>query len=120
MKAKSAVCKLIAGLALTAASSLWMPGRASGKPVSGAERTVTGVVSDTMCGRTHMVKGKTAAECTRFCVKQGAQYALVAGQKLYTLEGHGPDLYRLAGQRVSVKGRVNGNTIAVVSVGLAK
>ena len=120
MKVKGALCKLIAGLVLIAASAPWMPVRASDRQASGTEKTVTGIVTDTMCGRTHMVKGKTAAECTRFCVKQGSKYALVAGQKLYTLEGHESDLYKLAGHRVSVKGKVNGDTIAVDSVTPAK
>lgn len=120
MKAKRAIAKLIAGLALIAASALWMPAQASGNQSSGEEKTVTGIISDTMCDRTHMVKDKTAAECTRLCVKQGSKYALVVGQRLYTLEGHESDLYKLAGQRALVKGKVHAGTIAVDSITPAK
>ena len=51
---------------------------------SGEQKTVTGVVSDAMCGATHMMKDKPAAECLRYCVKQGTTYALVADKKVCT------------------------------------
>jgi len=35
-----------------------------------------------------MVKDKSAAECTRVCVKEGTKYAIVVGEKVYTREGH--------------------------------
>ena len=40
-----------------------------------SEQNLTGVVSDAMCGSTHMMKDKPAAECLRHCVKQGIKYA---------------------------------------------
>src|SRR5258706_5166224 len=51
---------------------------------SGEQKTLTGVVSDAMCGQTHMMKDKPAADCLRYCVKQGTKYALVAGKNVYT------------------------------------
>ena len=87
---------------------------------AGTQKTLTGVVSDAMCGKTHMAKGKTAAECTRMCVQQGQKYALVVGQKVYTLQGHEDDLNKLAGERVSVKGKISGDTLTVSSVTAAK
>src|SRR5713226_6218926 len=59
---------------------------------SGTEKTLTGVVSDSMCGAKHMMKGATSAECTRTCVEQGSSYALVVGTKVYTLEGNSSGL----------------------------
>jgi hypothetical protein len=85
-----------------------------------AEKTLTGVISDSMCGATHMAKDKSRAECTRMCVKQGQKYALVVGKKVYTLEGHEADLDKLAGQRVTVKGTASGDTVTVSSVTPAK
>lgn len=85
-----------------------------------AEKTLTGVIGDTMCGKTHMAKDKSPAECTRMCVKQGQKYALVIGQKVYILQGHEDDLDKLAGQRVTVKGTVSGDTVNVASVTAAK
>jgi hypothetical protein len=67
-----------------------------------------------------MAKDKSAAECTRTCVKQGTKYALVVGQKVYTLEGHEAELDKLAGERATVKGSVMGEMVMVESVGAAK
>ena len=75
--------------------------------------TVSGVVSDAMCGAKHMMKDKSAAECTRECVKKGSKFALVSGEKLYILEGHEAELDKYAGQRVTVSGALNGDTITV-------
>lgn len=85
-----------------------------------AEKSLTGVISDTMCGKTHMAKDKSPAECTRMCVKQGQKYALVVGPKVYTLQGHESELDKLAGQQVAVKGTASGDTVNVVSVTAAK
>jgi len=87
---------------------------------AGQEKTLTGVVSDNMCGATHMLRDKTAAECTRLCDKQGQKYALVVGQKVYTLEGHQAELDKLAGARATVKGKVSGDTVTIESVTAAK
>jgi len=83
---------------------------------AGEEKTLSGVVSDAMCGRVHMMKDKSAAECLRYCVQQGTKYALVVGKDVYTLVGHEADLDRYAAQKVTVKGKVNGTTVAVDSV----
>jgi hypothetical protein len=50
-------------------------------------KTLTGTVSDNMCGAKHMSKDKPAAECTRECIKMGSDYALVVGNSVYTLKG---------------------------------
>lgn len=76
----------------------------------------TGTLTDSMCGTTHMAKDKTPADCTRMCVKDGMKYALSVDKKLYTLEGHEPELSKLAGQKVTVKGSAKGETVTVESV----
>jgi hypothetical protein len=87
---------------------------------SGDQKTLTGVVSDAMCGQTHMMKDKPAAECLRDCVKQGTKYALVAGKNVYTLEGHEADLDKYAAQKVTVMGTLKGETMTVESILPAK
>ena len=84
------------------------------------QQSLTGVVTDSMCGAAHMAKDKTPAECTQMCVKDGMKYALAADKKLYTLEGHEAALATLAGQKVKVTGTVNGDTLTVTSVTAAK
>jgi len=83
---------------------------------SGAQKTLTGVVSDAMCGQTHMMKDKADADCLRYCVKQGNKYALVVGKSVYTLEGHETELDKYAAQKVTVKGTVKGEALTVESV----
>jgi len=84
------------------------------------QQSLTGVVTDSMCGAAHMAKAKSPAECTKMCVKDGMKYALAADKKLYTLEGHEAALATLAGQKVKVTGTVNGDTLTVTSVTAAK
>jgi hypothetical protein len=119
MKTISSMSRLIAILAITALLTLAATAQKS-PSTSGNEKSLIGVISDSMCGRTHMAKDKTPAECTRLCVKEGSKYALVVDQKVYTLEGHEAELDKLAGERATVKGKVSGNTVSVESVTAAK
>ena len=81
------------------------------------QQTLTGAVSDSMCGATHMMKNMSAVECTLMCARQpGQKYALVVGREVYALQGHETDLAKLAGQTARVKGTMNGKTVAVDSV----
>lgn len=83
-----------------------------------APQTFTGTVTDTMCGKKHMIQGKTDAECTRECMKSKGDwtYGLIVGDKVYSLAGDAKQLDATAGQRVKVTGEVNGNKIAVKSI----
>jgi len=75
---------------------------------------LTGIVTDTACGIQHGTKIGGNAECTRLCVKMGAEYALGVGKRVYILQGHQAELDRFAGDRVIVKGRMIGRgTMAV-------
>ncbi len=102
----------VAGLALM--FSLAVPSMAAGKT-----QTLSGQVSDSMCGAKHQMPGK-AADCTRACIQHGSKYALVVGDKVYTLETSDQKaldkLNQLAGENAKVTGDVEGDTIAVKSV----
>jgi hypothetical protein len=82
-----------------------------------AGKAYTGTVSDAMCGAKHM---GSAAECTRGCVKKGSKYALVVGDKVYTLETSDKaaldTLDKQAGAKATVTGTEKDNTITVTSV----
>ncbi len=86
-------------------------------------QTFTGKVSDAMCGAKHE-EGVDPATCVRACVQKGAKYALVVGDKVYTLDtptqAEKDELNKLAWQQATVKGTANGNTIEVKSVMAAK
>ena len=103
---------------LLTAAQMDVPASTPGnKPkAAAASGTLTGIVSDAMCGAHHMAKDKSAAECTRECVKQGTKYALVVGKKVYTLEGHEAELDKVAGMKATVKGKVSGEAVTVQSV----
>jgi hypothetical protein len=82
-------------------------------------QTLTGIVSDSMCGATHMAKDKSPAECTRICAKGGSKYALVVDKTVYTLNGHEAELAKVAGAKATIKGSVSGETVTVQSVSTA-
>ncbi len=88
--------------------------------VAQQQQTLTGTLTDSMCGTSHMAKDKTPADCTRMCVKDGMKYALAADKKLYTLEGHDAELSKLAAQKATVQGTLKGETVSVESVAAAK
>ena len=67
-----------------------------------------------------MMKNASAAECTRTCVKQGTDFALVVGDKVYTLQESKAQIDKLAGQSVTVKGDVSGTTLKVSSLERSK
>ena len=85
--------------------------------------TLTGTVSDAMCGAKHMMEGDDAA-CLRACVQKGSKYALVVGGKVYTLDTKDKatldKLDKLAAGKATVKGEVDGDTMEVTSVVAAK
>jgi hypothetical protein len=84
------------------------------------QQSLMGVVTDSMCGVTHMAKDKTPAQCTQMCAKDGMKYALAGEKKVYTLEGHEAELAKLAGQKVTVKGTLKGDTLSVQEVAASK
>jgi hypothetical protein len=82
-------------------------------------QTFTGKVSDAMCGAHHMMEGDPAG-CLRACVAKGSKYALVVGDKVYTLESSDKatldQLDKLADQNAKITGEANGDSIQVKSV----
>lgn len=110
MKARKVVSAVLATLLLTATMAV---------SAFAADQTMTGKVSDAMCGAKHGMAGGEA-KCTRECVKGGSKYALVVGDKVYTLDTSDKaaldKLNELAGTAAKVTGEVKGETIAVKSV----
>jgi hypothetical protein len=86
-------------------------------------QSFAGKVSDAMCGAGHMMSGSASA-CVRECVGKGSKYALVVGDKVFTLETSDKttldQLDKLADQQAKVMGEAKGDSIAVASVAAAK
>lgn len=84
--------------------------------VHAASQTIDGIVSDSMCGKKHMMPGKTDAQCIQECIKSGSSYALVASNEVYTLAGKPQTIAPFAGKRVHVEGNLKDNTITITSI----
>jgi hypothetical protein len=85
-----------------------------------APQSFTDVITDTMCGKKHMMPGKSDADCISECIRAGSKYGLLAGDKMYVLSGDTHQFQRSAGTKVIVEGTVNGNTVSVSSIRPAK
>jgi len=78
--------------------------------------TYQGVVTDSRCGARHTRNSRlNPTECARLCVRQGASYILVDGNRRYKLVGSEEALEKFAGQRIRVSGTRQGETIQVSS-----
>ena len=90
---------------------------------AGKSATFTGTVSDAMCGAKHEMSGG-AAGCVKGCVKHGSKYALVSDGTVYTLnprdKAADAELDKLAGEKATVTGTLEGEAIEVASVSAAK
>ncbi len=78
--------------------------------------TVTGVLTDDMCTKKHMMPGKPNAECVRECIKHGAKYVVVSGGKVTELAGNKDKFNEFAGKKVKITGETNGTTLKVSSI----
>ena len=69
-----------------------------------APTTFTGVITDTLCGRTHaMMKAASDEACVKMCVKGSGEYALFDGKDVLRLSDQKlPAKY--AAQRVKITG----------------
>jgi hypothetical protein len=83
-------------------------------------QTYEGMVTCSICGAKHSAKlGASAANCTRNCVRTGASFSLVNGDKVYELDGDLTLLKKVAGQRARVVGVMHGNRIEVSALDAA-
>lgn len=91
-----------------------------------ATMTMAGMISDSMCGASHAKMtaghpGMTDKACTTGCVKAGAKYVFVSNGKVYEIANQKlPALAKEAGDQVRLTGDVNGDTITVSKVAMAK
>jgi hypothetical protein len=90
-----------------------------------ATMTMAGMISDSECGASHakMKDAKmTDHDCTLACVKAGAKYVFVSTDgKVFKIANQNlADLEKEAGMSVSLTGNVNGDTITVSKLAMAK
>ena len=88
---------------------------------AGPAQTFTGVITDSMCGKSHKAMGVTPdSQCVRDCVRADPsryKYSLYDGKNVYILSDQQTPA-RFAAQKVTVKGVLdqNTNTIRVDSI----
>lgn len=81
-------------------------------------KTITGVVSDAMCGAKHSKASAEAVDCVKKCEAGGSKLVVVANGKVYNtdqqdkLQGH-------EGEAVKVTGTVKGDNLTIASVAAA-
>jgi hypothetical protein len=84
-----------------------------------ADGSWTGYISDSKCG----VKGANdkAGECTTKCVKEGAKYVFVndTDKKVYVVDAQ-DKVAAHAGHHVTVTGTVEGGTLKLTAIDMAK
>ena len=83
----------------------------SSLPIWTAQQTLTGEISDSMCGASHAGMGdmgKNPKDCTTGCVKTGAKYVFVSNGKVYAIQNQNFNtLAANAGAKVQVTGDID-------------
>ena len=89
----------------------------AGALMGATPETYTGVITDTLCGAQHNMKGHSDADCAKMCAKASGQYALFDGQNVFKLSDQKTPA-KVAAQKVKVTGTLDPktNTIKVVSI----
>jgi hypothetical protein len=88
--------------------------------------TLTGTISDAMCGKSHEAmtehgKKMTDKQCTAGCVEHGSSYVFVIGDKVLKVANQNfADLKQFAGDTVTLTGDVKGDTVTVTKIAKAK
>ena len=87
---------------------------------SGLAASMSGTISEAGCGVKH--EGATAADiaCVKRCVSRGGAPVLVSSGKVYQISADARDKVKdVLGMKVTVNGKVDGDTVAIESVGAA-
>jgi len=79
-------------------------------------RTINGFISEDQCGAAHSAPSASATRCVKSCIAHGGAPVLVSEGKVYRLKGEDSAVKSLAGQNVTIKGTVEGDTVTVTSV----
>jgi hypothetical protein len=88
--------------------------------------TWTGTISDSMCGVKHQAgehegKKMTDRDCTEACIKGGAKYVFVSGDKVYKIANQDfAGLKTHAGHKVTVTGDMKDDSITVARIEMPK
>lgn len=108
---------LIVSLGTTSSAVTSQDNASQAAPSDSQAKTYQGMVTCSQCRAKHSAKlGRTATDCILVCVRGGAGFSLVDGEKVYQLNGDRNLLKKFAGQRAQLTGTEKGNVITVSSV----
>ena len=83
--------------------------------------SMSGTISDANCGAKHAAAAASDTACVKSCIKRGTAAVLVSDGKVYKISADSQDKVKeLAGQKVTVNGKVEGDTITIESAEPAK
>jgi len=78
--------------------------------LAAGEQTFTGVITDTMCGKSHAMMGSQADDqCVALCTRGSSRFALYDGKTVFKLSDQKTPA-RFAAKRVKVTGTLNEKT----------
>lgn len=89
-----------------------------------ADKSWTGKISDSKCGAKHMAGGEhdakmSDADCTKACIKGGAQYVFVHDGKVLSISNQDfAGLEMHAGHTVKLSGEMTGDSIKVSNIAM--
>jgi hypothetical protein len=83
--------------------------------------TWSGTISDSMCGAKHEGATEADAACVKKCINGGASAVLISdGKVLQIAKDSQSKVTPLLGMKVTVKGKLDGDTIQIASAKVAK
>jgi len=83
--------------------------------------SMSGTVSDANCGAKHAAATEKDAACAKSCVKRGAAPVFVSDGKVYKIAPDSREkVAALVGEKVTVNGKVDGDTVTIESAEAAK
>jgi len=89
--------------------------------IGGFAESMSGTISDANCGAKHAAATEKDMGCVKGCIKRGAAPVFVSDGKVYQISADSREkVAALAGQKVTVNGKVEGDTISIESAEAAK
>lgn len=83
--------------------------------------SMSGTISDANCGAKHAAATEKDAGCVKGCIKRGAAPVFVSGDKVYKISPDSREkVAALAGEKVTINGKVDGDTVTIESAEAAK
>lgn len=100
---------------------LWAVSMAVLCVASGVAQSLSGTISDSDCGLRHQAATVGDAACVQRCIKRGSAPVLVSGGKVYQISSDTREKVKdVLGQKVTINGKVDGDTVSIESVELAR